>query len=178
MKTFSVCLSMLCGVILAPACGGGGSEGTRGRVELLAPPDGSTQDSLSVRFLWETADAPRGTTFCAWVLLDKGRDPFDGDLESTFLADGDGHESELRIDLDRRFYGCATFEWGVTAVACSVSAASCPCEGRDLRRSAVRRMSIDVLPPVGSRSPPPSEREVETGGIDAYAFSVRSPGCC
>jgi hypothetical protein len=114
---------------------------------LLDPPD-SECTNVTVTFQWRIDNRRTGVTYCADLLTDQGRDPFDSRFENLVHA---GQATALRLSFDPRIYDPALFQWGIRVMTCNTLGAACedrdpPCQGQVLQ-SDVRRLRTSAQAP-------------------------------
>ena len=114
---------------------------------LLDPPD-SECTNVTVTFQWRIDNRRTGVTYCADLLTDQGRDPFESRVAHLFHA---GQATALRLSFDPRIDDPALFQWGIRVMTCTTFGASCedrdpPCQGQVLQ-SDVRRLRTSAQAP-------------------------------
>lgn len=107
--------------------------------KILKRDDGSPIAYL-VKFEWRLVEPKDGVNFCSTLLIDKGKDPFDGGRlgrPSPVIQ----ARSPLDVELDYgEYHNAPPFEWGVKVIACYDSGIGC-----DKRGSCVGRAFISKV---------------------------------
>ncbi len=127
-------LFLICGLVFLMAVMYGCDDDSDS-VILLTPPD-FAREGLIVTFQWRIEDQQANVIYCSDIITDKGRNPFDGNIEDRFPA---GQATELEVSLNPFFFDPASFEWGVRVTACDDPDASYPCDGQSFE-SDIRRL--------------------------------------
>jgi HEAT repeat protein len=87
---------------------------------------------LPLTFSWILTNRKPGLTLCSRLLIDKGKNPFDGHVGLNIFT---GERTLLTVNLDRGEYEGSTFEYGVEVTACRDARANCnkpgSCVGRN-----------------------------------------------
>lgn len=118
MKTLRIfwVLAVAVIILLTGACKTGHEEKEPDiHIGLLGPPNGAKIDHV-VTFQWYVGRGVGDVEYDAFVLTDKGVNPFDGYREDEFYAGKNA--TELTIDLFRSgwYYHGTPFDWGVWIV--------------------------------------------------------------